>query len=334
MSTPSRDPISPTVENGLRFETERVATCPLCGSTETEAWRSECRDWQQPGAPGRFSYDRCTACRAHFLAVRPTEADARHVYFASYGPYRAKSDDHHTRRGSRVGGAALRLLDRRLARWLERTYTPESEHETLLDYGCGAPAFLDQGRARGFTTVGVDFVEEVTQAVRASGHEGLLAGKEFERGVSSSSLGCVRMNHVIEHLYNPRGTLHLIHSKMRPGGRIHISTPNPASLGSMIFRRRWHALDCPRHLILYEPRVLCRLVQEIGFEDVSVVQEVGPKDLTRSWGIVRYDNGRISHEQIENMAFAPIPAGLMLPVASLAALLGRADRYHAFARRT
>jgi SAM-dependent methyltransferase len=187
-------------------------------------------------------------------------------------------------------------------------------------------------RERGWTTVGADFAEDVLAAVRASGHHAFLAGEELERNVPERSVSCVRMNHVIEHLYHPREVVSGIRRKMRPGARIHISTPNPGSVGSRLFGRRWHALDCPRHVVLYRPGVLRRLLAELGYRDISVVHEVGPKDLTRSWGIVLYERGLIEHEQIAAMARDPMRSGLLLPVASLGALVSAADRYHVFAR--
>jgi SAM-dependent methyltransferase len=150
--------------------------------------------------------------------------------------------------------------------------------------------------------------------------------------LADGSVSCVRMNHVIEHLYQPREALSVIRRKLRPGGRVHISTPNPLSLGSRAFKRRWHALDSPRHVVLYPPSVLRRLLAESGFRDISVAHEVGPKDLTRSWGIALYDRGRIEHEQIAAMATDRPHSELLMPVAAIGALLGAADRYHVFAR--
>jgi 2-polyprenyl-3-methyl-5-hydroxy-6-metoxy-1,4-benzoquinol methylase len=343
MATHSPATDSPSEEAATRLETEGVEACPLCESTATEIWRTDCRDWQQPHAADRFEYEHCARCGVCFLAVRPLESELAKVYFAGYGPYQATpvATARHPRvhfaaraaalplRGAR---AAIGLGHRRLTRMLDWVYTPEAEGETLLDYGCGTPTFLDYARQRGFATVGVDFEEDVVRAVRTSGHQGFLVGEDFDRNVPNGHLSCVRMNHVIEHLYHPREGLSAIRTKMRPGGRIHISTPNPASVGSRLFRRHWHALDCPRHVILYRPDVLCELLEGLGFRDIIVVHEVGPKDLTRSWGIVLYDRGRIAHEQIAAMATDRTRLGALLPIASLAALVSAADRYHVFAR--
>jgi SAM-dependent methyltransferase len=347
MPTHSREADSPAADAATRLDTERVDACPLCGSTETRLWRRDCRDWQQVRLTQRFEYFRCTRCGAYFLAERPRESELGKVYFAGYGPYQEApeapsavadpSGAHPFARLAapplRAAGAAIGLTGRhRLRRMLSWAYTPEAAGETLVDYGCGAATFLNDARERGFTTVGVDFTDTVLQAVRASGHAAYFAGEDFERHVPDGRVSCVRMNHVIEHLYRPLDALAAIRAKMTPGGRIHIATHNPASLGSRTFGRRWHALDCPRHVILYRPRVLRRLLGELGFRDIAVVHEVGPKDLSRSWGIVLFDRGRIAPEQIGAMAADPVRSGLFSPIASIAALLSASDRYHVFAR--
>jgi SAM-dependent methyltransferase len=342
MATTSREADGPSTTDASLLRTERVEACPLCGSTAATTWRTG-RDWQQPTAADRFEYRRCAQCGLYYLAVRPLESELGKVYFAGYGPYQAEPQGAQepplasfTARAAALplhaAGAAIGLLGRRrLARHLDRIYTPETPGERLLDYGCGAPTFLDRARDLGFTTVGADFTEDVLQAVRAHGHRAVLVGKELEREIPDRSVGCARMNYVIEHLYHPREVLSSIRRKLRPGGRIHLSTPNPASIGSRLFGRRWHALDSPRHVILYRPRVLCALVEELGFRDISIAHEVGSKDLARSWGIVLYDRGRITHERIAPMAADRTRFGLFLPVAGLGAVLGAADRYHVFA---
>jgi SAM-dependent methyltransferase len=346
MSTHSREADSLAAETAPRLETERVEACPVCSSTASKTWRTDCRDWLLPDSPDRFEFDRCTACGARYLAVRPRESEVGKLYFTGYGPYQTVPSAMPapprpqlvTRLASpplRVLGAGIGLVSgRRLARKLEWAYTPEADGETLVDYGCGAPTFLDNARARGFATVGVDFTEDVLGVVREHGHRAHLVGEDFERNVADGAVGCVRMNHVIEHLYHPREALEIVRRKLRPGGRIHIATPNPSSIGARVFGRRWHPpLDAPRHVVLYPPPLLRSLLGELGFRDVSVAQEAAPKDLARSWGVVLYDRGRIEHEQIAGMAGDATRFGVLLPVATLGALVSAADRFHVFARR-
>ena len=68
------------------------------------------------------------------------------------------------------------------------------------------------------------------------------------------------MNHVLEHLYNPRETLTRLCSKMPQGGRLHLATPNAASATFRLFGKCWFPLDCPRHIVIYTPCAASRLL--------------------------------------------------------------------------
>jgi 2-polyprenyl-3-methyl-5-hydroxy-6-metoxy-1,4-benzoquinol methylase len=215
---------------------------------------------------------------------------------------------------------------------LDWAYTPEAEGDTLLDYGCGSPTFLDTAQRCGWNTIGVDVAEDVVESVRARGHAAFLVGEDFERGVADQSIACVRMNHVIEHLYEPLHALERIRAKMRRGGRIHIATPNPGGAGSRVFGRYWLGLDCPRHVVLCRPPVLRTVLEQTGFRVLRIVHEGAAKDLARSWGIRLLARGRAQPSQIAAMASDPVRLSLFAPAAALTVMAAMADRYHVFAR--
>jgi SAM-dependent methyltransferase len=320
-----------------------LEACPLCGSTATKIWRTDCRDWQQPQIEQRFEYARCTRCGACFLAIRPVASELGKVYFSGYGPHQSvsgrslKPPPSHL--ATRLAAPPLRAVAaalaapnrRRLTQMLQWAYTPDAPGETLLDYGCGAATFLDEARGRGWSTVGVDFTEGVVDAVRARGHAAFLV-EDFELRIAEHSVACVRMNHVVEHLYEPRRVLGRIHAKMRSGGRIHIATPNPSGVGSRIFGRHWWGLECPRHAVLYRPRVLRGLLLQAGFREPRIVHEGSAKDLARSWGIRLYAGGGIEEGLVTAFADDSSRLAVAAPAAALSAIASVADRYHVFAR--
>jgi SAM-dependent methyltransferase len=344
MPTHSREADSPAADAATRLDTERVDSCPLCGATATKTWRTNCRDWQQPQITQRFEYERCTRCGACFLAVRPVASELAKVYFSGYGPYQSvpglqpKPPPSHL--AARVAAPPLRTVAaalglpsrRRLTRMVKWVYTPAAHGDTLLDYGCGTATFLEEARRRGWSTVGVDFTQEVVDAVRARGHAAFVVGDDFERGIAEGSVSCVRMNHVVEHLYEPRRVLERVRAKMQPGGRVHIATPNPGGAGSRIFGRHWWGLECPRHAVLYRPRVLRSLLVQAGFREARVVHEGSSKDLARSWGIFLYARGCIEQGQITAFADDSVRLSVAAPAAALSAMAAVADRYHVFAR--
>ena len=323
------------------LRTEPVPACPACGSSERTAWRTGCRDWEQPGEPRRYDYFTCGGCGAHYLGDRPVVEELESVYFEGYLPYEAngKLVPAAAARPTRIAGLALYALAAGLERVrpddlqarLDAFYRPERPGQLLLDYGCGSTAFLDKAAAAGWDTIGADFAPAILAAIAEHGHRGVLIGDAFVSEVADGSVELVRMNHVMEHLYEPAEDLRTIHRKLRPGGRIHIATPNAAALSGLAFKTRWFGQDCPRHAALYSPAVLRTLMLEWGFRDVSVAHEVATKDLARSWGIAQFARGRLRHDEIYGLAADPHRARVLAPAAKIAALAGRADRFHLFA---
>jgi hypothetical protein len=139
------------------------------------------------------------------------------------------------------------------------------------------------------------------------------------------------MNHVIEHLYRPRSTLSRLRQKLRPGGRLHLATPNAASLTFRLLRERWYPLECPRHIVVYTPRAARRLLSDVGFRRVRSFQEVLTKDTARSVGYVLHDFGRIDRAGALALMHRPGLAAILFAPARMSALAGRADRFHAIA---
>jgi hypothetical protein len=50
-----------------------------------------------------------------------------------------------------------------------------------------------------------------------------------------------------------------------PGGLIGIVVPNWRALGHRVFRRDWYAMEPPRHVVMYEPQTLERILERVGF---------------------------------------------------------------------
>ena len=332
----------PTVEVSIAIE--RLDACPLCGSGAVRQWRTG-YDRSLLMSSRRFRYTHCRGCDLRYLATRPREAEMHLFYPDKY--YDARPAP-----GEATGAERADGLPYRSGRWLARInkrvdeampdslpsrlldlYRPGPAGGTLLDYGCGSDAFLNWARAQGWATIGADVSERVVAGVRASGHRGLLVRPALWNEIEDGELAVARMNHVIEHLYSPRDVLRAILSKLRPGGVLHIATPNPASVFSSLLRSRWLGLDCPRHVMLYPPPTLARLCRALGFSRVDIAHEVLEKDLARSLGYVLHDLGRVPHAGILAMADRKrLTRALHIP-ARLAARVGASDRFHCFAVR-
>lgn len=305
----------------MGVEMSKLERCRVCGSGSQASWRRSCRDTSNT-LDIRFAYVRCRDCRAAQLSSGPDRDAASAFYPDEYTPY------------NRPSPAVAALFDPRhsprnaVQRALHQLYTPAgSDGARFLDYGCGSPATLNAAREAGWSTTGVDFSPLVVDAVRRAEHDALFPedlsdGQQFD---------LVRGNHVIEHVYDPSETLRRLVRLLKPGGALHLATPNPDGVGSHVFRSAWFSLDAPRHVVLFPPDLLCSLLIDAGASRVEVLHEVTTKDLVRS--------GTYLLQALDRRRASDVTAGdgslllnrAMRPVAELAARIGKSDRYHVIA---
>ena len=70
---------------------------------------------------------------------------------------------------------------------------------------------------------------------------------------------------MIEHIDNPSLCLSLIRKKLKKRGELLIGTPNINSPLASIFGSYWYNLDTPRHLFLFSPQTLGKLLNKNNF---------------------------------------------------------------------
>lgn len=312
----------PDAATGAQFE--QVTACRVCQSTNLRPWRNACRDTMRRTTLRRFSYSRCAACRAVLLVDGATAETVQLFYGDAYAPYSRNSASLPAMfRADGVPGAS-RLLQAQKA-----TYGSVPPGGTLVDFGCGTSAVLDAARGAGWNTLGVDFAAEPVAHARASGHQGQLVDEFLEE--SQPLCDVVRASHVIEHVYDPVKVLQQLRNRLAPGGTLHLATPNPDGIASLLFRRWWFGLEAPRHIVLFPPSLLARLLHESGFDEVSVFPEAVTKDLARSAAYLAEAAGaRVG--DVSAGDGSRILNLLAQPVMTVASRHGRADRYHVFAR--
>lgn len=295
-----------------------------------------------------FTFSECRSCKVVYQSHRPVENDIAIFYPNDYGPYQVSGRlklrpskapgrlgrltcDAIVRVAQRINNALIRRHPDPLPAALNDVYSPTRPRQVLLDFGCGSEAFLNQARDRGWKTIGIDFVPSVVEAVRLAGHEALLVTPKMWDDISDQSVDAIRMNHVVEHLYDPVETLTQLRRILRPGGRLHAATPNAKSLTFRLLRRNWFPLECPRHVVLYTPKSLRRLLTRVGFESVQCFNEVLTKDTARSLGYWLQEIGLIDRQSALGMIDRPTLHAALYTPARIAALYGRADRFHVVA---
>lgn len=328
----------------------------MCGSPNFASCYAG-RDLHMAASPQQYRMSRCRQCRAMFLSSRCPEDQVHAFYGASYEPYqrssrpvaneypfsglrfgrlirglqRARIERSFRRVFERVNRYADRIGAATLRKAVSKTYVPVRPGDLFVDYGCGNAECLNAARAAGWDTVGVDFTPTVVDGIRTDGHRAMLTSEVAS--LEDASVGLVRMSHVVEHLYRPRDVLAQLHAKLRPGGLLHLSTPDPDGPGRLLFGRHWLGLDIPRHIILFPPRLLACVLREVGYSKVEILMEPAAKDLVRSIGFYEAAHGRCPSTEVVGRPYDALYSNLLgWPVAILSRF-GLADRYHVLAQK-
>lgn len=154
-------------------------------------------------------------------------------------------------------------------------YLPPQPGELVVDVGCGSGVIADFLARSGADVIGIDASEAAVAFARQTFRRDNL---RFERGLvdqgfdvprPASSIYCLE---VIEHIYRAQALemLRVFHSRLAPGGRVYITTPNAHSAWPVL---EW-LLDTfglapqmagDQHVVAYSRGTLARLCQEAGF---------------------------------------------------------------------
>jgi SAM-dependent methyltransferase len=148
-------------------------------------------------------------------------------------------------------------------------YLAATPRGRMLDVGCGDGSIVKLAQDLGWHAEGVDVDPEAVKKARRKGLT-VRQGKIERQGYPADSFDLVLMNHVIEHVHDPLGTLTEIRRVLRPGGVAVVTTPNAGSWGHRRFGRYWRGLEPPRHLHIFNGHNLCALTKSAGLAGASI----------------------------------------------------------------
>jgi SAM-dependent methyltransferase len=239
------------------------AMCPACGGVAPDVAITNPVDYEYGVESARaFCILACQACETQWLYPRPEVEELVSFYPPDYHAYH---DDH--------GLIASMLVAVRA--WLRarqyRRLLP-AEGGALFDVGAGdCRHFRELSGTGQHRFAGVEIHPQMAERARAAGFDvetGVLEEMDIER-----HLGCyhaVSMNHVLEHVLDPREVVERTFQMLRPGGRLIGQLPNISSWEPRAFGGCWAGYHFPRHTQIFSRSGLTRLLQSCGFEDVQI----------------------------------------------------------------
>lgn len=227
----------------MKISTE-LATCPICAENDTSVphWRRPC-------------FRRCERCGAIFRHPFPSTAELSHLYRSSW-----KNSDEHV---DETGGTDLEFGRRMLAEVLRELGQADFSGQHILDFGAGRG---------GMSAALRQFAAEVV-AVEPFGYEQLRrldipVYPDLDELPKESRLDGIVMMEVIEHLREPCDVLRRLKLRLKPGGWLFLTTPNPRGLAALLHGRRWHSASNAGHILFFTAPTLRRVLFDLGFNNV------------------------------------------------------------------
>ena len=171
-------------------------------------------------------------------------------------------------------------LERRLA-FLRAEVRPG---DRALDLGCGDGRFTAElARAGAGTVIGVEVAEAALQRARnrEPGLDFRLTPIDGPLPLADAALDLVWASEVIEHIADTARWLSEVRRVLTPGGRLLITTPSHGRLRVALGGVERFSEPLGDHLHLYTRTSLRTVLQEFGFDEVSVQAAGGPPLLRR-----------------------------------------------------
>lgn len=147
-------------------------------------------------------------------------------------------------------------------------YLPAHTNGLLLDVGCGSGGSILTMMKKGWRGMGIDFDEKAIEQAKKKGLD-VHIGDVFSLHLPDNHVDAILMNHVIEHLPNPKETLIECKRILKKNGVLVAITPNADGFGHAYYKHFWRGLETPTHLQVFTVASLGAIARQAGFADTK-----------------------------------------------------------------
>jgi len=243
-----------------------VSQCPACGGSGP-IHHDDVTD-HTFGTPGTWQLRRCNSCASLWLDPRPTDEDLPRAYATYYT--HGTGDASAAPGGARAKAIVRHLPGHRDDKRGDIAYLEGLAVGRALDVGCGDGRTVIALQNAGWQCIGIDPDPQSIEAAKRSGAIDVRVGTLDTIEDIHGSFDAIVSVHSLEHVPDVRQSLQDAHALLRPGGTIVVVTPNAQSWLHQRHGDRWRGLEAPRHLQIFSPTGLDRVLTELGFAEVNV----------------------------------------------------------------
>lgn len=136
----------------------------------------------------------------------------------------------------------------------------------ILEIGSSNGLLLSLLKSSGWEVQGIEPSKTSAEFAQKKGIPTLQV--TFEDAILTGKFDVVILNHVLEHLTDPRATMQKIKQLLKKGGMVFIDVPNFSSLAAKIGGGSWKYILPHEHKWHFTPQSLSRLLEKVGFRVV------------------------------------------------------------------
>jgi 2-polyprenyl-3-methyl-5-hydroxy-6-metoxy-1,4-benzoquinol methylase len=250
--------------------------CLICGS-KTEITVKNVFDTRF-GIKGFYAVGKCSSCGLEQLFPRPDNDQLKKFYEGHYNFQGADSPKYRQRR-------QIFLSSFLYSFWMfidgDIAFYRVKGRGRLLDVGCNEGRGLAVYQKNGFTAEGLEINPVAARAARSLGFK--VHADSLDSFQTSETYDIVVLTNVLEHSLAPADMLASIREQLKPGGQVWISCPNSQSWYRKLFGRHWINWHPPFHVSHFSQETLTQVLEETGFEVVSLKNETPALWVTQSF---------------------------------------------------
>lgn len=252
-------------------KTRIIKNCILCGSTVfTKLFMSKDRIFS---IPGKYTNMQCLRCKVIFLNPQPSNRELE-KHYPQTGYFAYKKEGKLGFEGKIREYIIKNYYNKNVISALLRFVVPNSfaipkfkKNGRILDLGCGTGDILYLLKNIGWDVYGIEIYKNAVDVAHERGLKNVILGTyEALNRFPDNFFDAIRLYHVIEHLNNPPNCLELIYKKLKSEGQLILATPNIDSPLIKLFKNKWSGIDAPRHLFLFNPKLLSELGKRKKFK--------------------------------------------------------------------
>ncbi len=235
--------------------------CPICNHSATTVIL-ESQDYSL--TQESFSVYQCMDCNFRFTGSIPSQDTiGRYYKFIEYISHTDVKNGWLNRLYHLVRSKTLAQK----TNWVQSLFTGHKGH--LLDIGAGTGAFVHAMFEKNWKVTGLE-PDASTRDKAFENYKIQLKSTDAIFDLPENEYEVITMWHVLEHVHELKPYIHQCYKSLKHNGRLIIAVPNFTSFDASFYKKFWAAYDLPRHLYHFSPTSMELLLQQYGFDIVTI----------------------------------------------------------------